>query len=282
MLSKGLELSDIEIGKQYGEIAHLISMPSYFYEKLSDEISSLINSSKGKKIKIMEYGSGNGFLAEKIISKNKFFISHYFLIDNSERLLASATNRLSNFGNDIIIESLHQSGNKSINGIKEKSIDIVVSTEVLEHLKKPDQYLRNIKKVLKDNGGLLISIPNGTAFEPYQTYITKNFKTKTIVNNHFLWQFIHGEHPIKTPQPIATMYYYDEIINLLGKYFTIYKKSGFEHKPYLYDIFRRWFFSKLRISRLTTPFIDKLQLFFDKFVHDPSKFYRTYFILRNK
>ncbi len=41
-----------------------------------------------------------------------------------------------------------------------EKFDIVVATEVLEHLQDPARHLREIKRVLKDNGILLVSLPN--------------------------------------------------------------------------------------------------------------------------
>lgn len=281
MLSKGLELSDYEIGKRYDEIANIISMPKYFYEKISDKVKEIVIS-KNKNVQIMEYGSGNGYLGEKILLKTGKKINTYNLVDNSELLLKNATERLSSVKSDTIINSFHQSGNENIIGIPEKTMDLVISTEVLEHLKNPEKYLENIYQVLKDDGLVLISIPNGSAFEPYQTRISEKYGEEKVKSSPFLLQFIHGEHPWKTPQPIATMYYYDELVELLTKKFNIKLVSGFEHHPYAYDIFRRYLFPKLRLSKFTSPIIDKIQLMFDGFISDPSKYYRTYFILEKK
>jgi len=43
---------------------------------------------------------------------------------------------------------------------KESSFDTIIVGEVLEHLENPSALLREAKKVLKDDGILLISIPN--------------------------------------------------------------------------------------------------------------------------
>lgn len=45
-----------------------------------------------------------------------------------------------------------------------EKFDIVVATEVLEHLKDPARHLGEIKKILKDQGVFLVSLPNENMF----------------------------------------------------------------------------------------------------------------------
>jgi hypothetical protein len=43
---------------------------------------------------------------------------------------------------------------------KPKSFDTIVAAEIIEHLENPAQFLRGTRKILKDNGNLIISTPN--------------------------------------------------------------------------------------------------------------------------
>lgn len=45
-----------------------------------------------------------------------------------------------------------------------RKFDIIVATEVLEHLKDPTRHLGEIKKILKDDGVFLVSLPNENMF----------------------------------------------------------------------------------------------------------------------
>ena len=44
--------------------------------------------------------------------------------------------------------------------IKGNSFDTVVAAEIIEHLLDPDQFLKNIRRVLKNGGQLILSTPN--------------------------------------------------------------------------------------------------------------------------
>jgi SAM-dependent methyltransferase len=44
--------------------------------------------------------------------------------------------------------------------LKDKSVDIVVAGEILEHIYHSKKFLKEIRRVLKDNGYLIISVPN--------------------------------------------------------------------------------------------------------------------------
>ncbi|MBN1688361.1 MAG: methyltransferase domain-containing protein [Candidatus Omnitrophica bacterium] len=45
-------------------------------------------------------------------------------------------------------------------GFEDKSFDVVVGAEVLEHMKSPDLILREVHRVLKDDGRFVISVPD--------------------------------------------------------------------------------------------------------------------------
>gem|GEM_PF-5676661 len=42
----------------------------------------------------------------------------------------------------------------------EKIFDVIVFADVLEHLKKPEEVLIKMKRFLKDDGFMVISLPN--------------------------------------------------------------------------------------------------------------------------
>lgn len=59
---------------------------------------------------------------------------------------------------------------------KNSFFDIVICGEVLEHLEHPETCLREIKRILKDDGTVLISTPNGSNPVTVLGRIFKKFK----------------------------------------------------------------------------------------------------------
>jgi len=60
---------------------------------------------------------------------------------------------------------------------KKKSFDFVICSEVLEHLKYPKKALNSMHEVLKENGLLIVTIPNG--YGPY-SLIFDHFRNKIL------------------------------------------------------------------------------------------------------
>lgn len=99
-------------------------------------------------VKVLDVGGYRGEL--------KFFLPEdvkYYVLDFDEKALEEAkrkgarTKRI-NFDEEEIAWK------------EEEPFDIVVATEVFEHLKDPTRHLVEIKRILKNNGYFLVSLPN--------------------------------------------------------------------------------------------------------------------------
>ena len=72
--------------------------------------------------------------------------------------------------------------------ILDSSIDIVTSFETLEHIDEPQLFLNEIFKVIKPNGILFISTPNGASFKklrsqkPYNPFHVEEYEKQDILN----------------------------------------------------------------------------------------------------
>lgn len=51
-------------------------------------------------------------------------------------------------------------------GFPDRTFDVVTSIEVIEHLRQPEQYISEIRRVLKDEGILVLSTPNKLISSP--------------------------------------------------------------------------------------------------------------------
>ena len=100
---------------------------------------------------ILDYGTGDGFMLRKLLSKNPRSVVGYERFHDTKDL------------NDIL-NSTACSNVKIINdmrSIKDRLFDKVYCLEVLEHVTEENQIfiLKEIKSILKSNGVVIISVP---------------------------------------------------------------------------------------------------------------------------
>jgi ubiquinone/menaquinone biosynthesis C-methylase UbiE len=104
-----------------------------------------------EKMKAIELGCGEGFSTQKIhkmLPANiKLYASEYV-----EQLVPKA--RELNPDVEVIQESVYELTHK------DNTFDIIFFPEVLEHLDFPDKALKEINRVLKDDGVLILGVPN--------------------------------------------------------------------------------------------------------------------------
>ena len=91
-------------------------------------------------------------------------------IDLSEEAINYAKKRYVNNGLGFVL------GTAEKLPFKNKSFDVIVSFETIEHLKNPGKFILEVKRVLKDNGTLIVSTPNKSVFSPHLQ--------KPLINDH--------------------------------------------------------------------------------------------------
>lgn len=139
---------------------------SYEYERIADiKRLKFIADSLSKAIpaggNILDVGCGNG-----VISRHLGQFGYNVLgIDISEKTIevARSKNKLPNVRFEVIsAEDLIAQG---------QQFDAVICSEVLEHLHQPGILLKTLYKSLKDEGTLVVTVPNGRG--PREVFVTK-------------------------------------------------------------------------------------------------------------
>lgn len=124
-------------------------------------ITELLSEMEQEPIKICETGCGEGEITEFL--KSLYKQAEIDAFDISEKVILEAKDRVNNInfyiGNIYSMEV--RKPEEKIGHILEKEVyDLVVCSEVLEHLEEPEQALKQIKQLATDDGYILLSVPN--------------------------------------------------------------------------------------------------------------------------
>jgi len=124
------------------------------------------------KLKVLDVGCGNG-----IISLNVGTLGVQVLaLDVSEKAISIAQSK--NKFKNVCFQVLPAEG---LSAIKEK-FDVVICSEVLEHLTDPSGLLSELHGRLSENGILIVTVPNG--FGPRELLVTRPM---IFIRDHLSW-----------------------------------------------------------------------------------------------
>ena len=144
---------------RYARIINKISNPLDYlarshedYWSVKEALSMFVKSKPSTEI--LEIGSGLGYLTYSLIKANYKVIG----MDVSQTAvnLASET-----FGDHYICKDLFEYA-----ALRPESFDIVILTEVIEHVSKPLDFIEAIIKLLKPGGRAIITTPNKSFYPP--------------------------------------------------------------------------------------------------------------------
>lgn len=116
-----------------------------------DLVDYLENSNIAKNSNILDVGCGVGLLAKRLRERG------YNNIDGTDWLARENVNFINEFSSytqvDLNNESFSQTNFS-------KQYDIIIASDVIEHLESPARFFRLVKPLLKSDGHLIITIPN--------------------------------------------------------------------------------------------------------------------------
>ncbi len=157
-----------------------------------DHLASWRGERAPADLRVLDIGCGNGNIAIPIASLGYRVLG----VDGDATSIAQATAQAKDLG---VSSAEFRRG--WLDDIAGERFDAIIASEVLEHQVKTDAFLAALKKLLRPNGILLLSVPNGTSFEESLRW----FSTHTVIG-HFLKKLIkrgighasvqsHAEHP---------------------------------------------------------------------------------------
>lgn len=122
---------------------------SEYSSNIRQDLIKLINEDKNKELNVLEVGCACGASLLKI--KNLYPNSNLYGIEFNENSASIAKHFAKVDAYDIEAAELNYN---------ENSFDYIIFGDVLEHLKDPSKVIVNMKRYLKEDGSLLISLPN--------------------------------------------------------------------------------------------------------------------------
>ena len=126
-----------------------------FIQSLNEKHKLKIISKYKSSGKLLDYGCGDGAFL-KFMKKHHFDVSGYEPNQKAREIAASKISEEKMFS--------------SLDEIKDHSFDVVTLWHVLEHIPNPEEILSKIKQKLRDDGVLIIAVPN------YQSYDAQFYK----------------------------------------------------------------------------------------------------------
>lgn len=132
-----------------------------FYTLRARAFSKIINSLHLKNKKILDVGCGTGLLFD-FFGKENFITG----IEISRKAVSEARGYAKSKGLKarVIISNIARIDKL---GFKKKQFDLIVLADVVEHINVTREFLSSIIKILKDDGYVLVSVPNKNYINPF-------------------------------------------------------------------------------------------------------------------
>ena len=253
MITIGYHLSDQEIAAAYDRFAGELSMPQYFYPCVVRFLGAL------RRARVLDAGCGTGALLRLIGEANE---AELHGIEMSGALCEQARRALGSRA------QIRQGNLQAGLPFPDDAFDVVILSEVIEHLCRPDRVLGEVKRVLRADGRIVVTMPNGSAYDPFFSLAHRR-------EGRGRWQaFLPWEHPQKTRQPIDTVYRFEEIGELFRRNgLLVTKMLGRESFPYVWD----WMYiEKRRPVRTALRWLDRLRPQADRVLNRLGRARRCY------
>jgi 2-polyprenyl-3-methyl-5-hydroxy-6-metoxy-1,4-benzoquinol methylase len=144
-----------KIKKKRNPLKYLMSKDSIY-----DSVINCINQINDKKINILEVGCGFGYLTYALIKCGYNAKG----IDVSKTAITDAIKRFGEHYYNVDVEKYARTTTERY--------DIIVATEVIEHVPDVISFLTSLKSLLKHSGKIILTTPNKSAFSSDALWVT--------------------------------------------------------------------------------------------------------------
>lgn len=181
-------------------------------KQLKDLFVDLIKNMKGK-IKVLDFGCGDG---STIFGLNRLLGNiniQFYGLDVSKEAVTRNTKMANMQG----INNCNFICNDAESTKLKEKFDIIISSEVIEHVPNPGKYIKKANSLLKEGGILIISTPNGG------NYLKKAY---SLMPSFIKNVFIHRQKETPHFNEHISVQSYSQLKNTLKEHgFNIVKKS---------------------------------------------------------
>lgn len=161
---------------------NLKSFNAFSYARYIKHISILekrIKKNNLKKVKILDFGCGDGVLIYLLLEKIKHVKFEVYGIDVSEEAISVAKKKIKkgSFSKQSVYNTSFESN----------FFDFIISSDVIEHVKEPEKMIKEMKRVLRHNAEIIIGTPIRISDSPLdkmhvQEFFVKDFENLFIKN----------------------------------------------------------------------------------------------------
>jgi 2-polyprenyl-3-methyl-5-hydroxy-6-metoxy-1,4-benzoquinol methylase len=165
-----------DYGSEYEQLKSLPGTSDFPRAKITKKVfKNFLNERPNTTLRALEIGPGSGFITEQLSEVlNNYSNCELDLMDFSDGFLKNTAEKKFKISNFICHDVSQITGNKNLND----KYDIIFFQEVLEHLVSPFTAMINIRKMLKDDGILFITIPNSGW---WPNFWMENIRTKFLL-----------------------------------------------------------------------------------------------------
>jgi len=145
-----------EITSQKNPLDYLANKEAVYFS-----IKEILEKGVGKEAQILEVGAGLGYLTYAIRKQGFNIVG----LDISSDAVEQAKIK---FGDYYICGDIYQFGKNN-----EERFDLIILTEVIEHISDPAGFCDALLKLIKDDGQLIITTPNKSSFSSEEIWETE-------------------------------------------------------------------------------------------------------------